>query len=400
MLSAELGDVVEDWGVWSLRPVLLRQRRREKVRGLRLRKRAWPYAWLTRFPYPVSQQDDVLASWVTENQRVALGRVGDSPIARPSYVGFSPKLAADIYRSASELGHEVLSRAPGLIAHVTPQSLYKLIFEAQAWINVMMRFLEQTQPRCVLVATQHGREARILIAAARMSEIPSAYVPHAPFASNLYYADLPFDRALLRGDREKTAYVDLGADPSGMSIIGNLSVAGRRAPRSERVVVAPSPWRPDRLEAFFAVIREATFGEYVVCLHPRLDRDDVVGLVPSGTRSLMMFAPANTCSSMVALWSRAAVVSLLKRCSWGARSSICRSTVRLPRIPVLRNHTSYQRTGLQASKERSSEHEKRPMKSCEALIGGLGGGVRTTAQRRNGGSTSNWRMSRSGIDPC
>lgn len=153
--------------------------------------------------------------------------------------------------------------------------LEEIIARVLGTIRSSEDLLIRIQPKVIVVASQHSVPIRALLHVARELGIPTAYVPHAPFANNCFYADLPVDLALLRGQREVESYTAIGADPAGLIAIGNTMLkadpVARMAPRSARPVIAPSPWESERLNQFLEIALTVP-DRAIICPHPASDR--------------------------------------------------------------------------------------------------------------------------------
>ena len=285
-VSVALGDLARSPAVWAVRPHLRTlassappaRRRLAHAGRLVTPLRVGRYRW-------VLGSDGVLFAWTTVNQRRAMGRaVAEAPLRGRSP---GPWLAAQrAPRATRAVVRDAIDALRPLAADVAV--LAERLVRAEAEIRYVRMLLERTRPVALVVATQHSVTIRAMLVAARELGIPSVYVPHAPFAANPLYADLPFDRAALRGQRERLAYGALGARTEQIEICGALSVPSEcEAPvGGTEVVVAPSPWDTATTERFFDLVRGAALEEVVVCPHPRSDVALLERLAPTGARVL------------------------------------------------------------------------------------------------------------------
>jgi hypothetical protein len=262
-------------------------------------------------------EDGTISLWTTPNQRRALREFASSdPVTlRVSDFLTGAELAAcarvimetcrESYESA---GTSRLSEVPLVRQQMANAAVHRL---------VLGRVLDYYGARRVLVATQHSTPARALIVAARERHLPSVYVPHAPFAANPFYWDLPADYAGLWGPLEKDLYTEMGADPERMCVIGSMmhdidAPADSPVALSEgspKVLVAPSAWPEQQVSHFVRSCAQAIGGRFAIAPHPRNDRDrlareaPIEALVLSGVAAehLREFTVLVQCSSGVAL---------------------------------------------------------------------------------------------------
>jgi hypothetical protein len=134
--------------------------------------------------------------------------------------------------------------------------------------------LRSSGVRAVVTASQQHWGSRALIAAARATGVPSFYVPHAPTALTVGYADLPTDVALLRGSADVDTYVRLGAAVQRLLTVGDPSATSlqERFEPKHPIVFATSTWPTEWLLEQIALIHGAIpRQEVVVAPHPRAD---------------------------------------------------------------------------------------------------------------------------------
>jgi hypothetical protein len=149
----------------------------------------------------------------------------------------------------------------------------------------LVTLVRKLSVRAVVVASQQHWSARSLVAAALAARIPSIYVPHAPTALTVGYADLPTDVALLRGTADVDAYKRLGADAQRLFAVGDPSIttepSTRTNPRNP-LVFATSTWPEEWIKEQINLIRTALPGlGVVVAPHPRADIAWLRGHTPS-----------------------------------------------------------------------------------------------------------------------
>lgn len=287
-LSTALGDLVFRDDVWCLRPQLW-------LAMSSMSRTAHPWKRRLRRLSSVQVADVGLGEgvhgstfvWTTANQRRAFGSLPSSE--RRLVLGAGARVGAAV-ATQRQFSATVRTLTAAVSTHGEPEPdvVTRLLIDARRAISTARRVLDEWRVGVLVVATQHSTTVRGFIVAAREREIPVVYVPHAPFASNRQYADLPVDLACLRGPAEVTAYRALGADDDGLAVCGDLSVPDRDvAPqRAQEVIVAPSPWDDDRAEAFFAVVGAADIDRLVVCPHPASDITQLRRRLPPQARLL------------------------------------------------------------------------------------------------------------------
>lgn len=231
-----------------------------------------------------AQAGSCLGVYFTENQRrvlepilMVLGDIlGDSvrPVERKSL---------DIRATATGLvaGPATTLSAPG-ISQLT--SAQRQDF-TRAWLLGAIefaywdRFLTETPFSLALVANTQHWSTRALLAACRRRGVTTAYVPHAPTALTMSYADLPVSTALLRTCADRDYYRHLGAQMHALTIIGNPAAAGvdhsgAAVPPGlgKRLLYAVSPWGREDIRAQIRLIEEGCGRTPVdVAPHPRSD---------------------------------------------------------------------------------------------------------------------------------
>ncbi len=295
-LSVAIGNLIDDDQVWCIRPDLLR---RSRIGPFDLRWRLFSHRLyrtqpiVRRLPQAGIGEDGVLAVWTTGNQQRALGCHRARPTRRDWRLHVDPSGDFTAWRHARELASRLVT-LPALSELYSRSDLASELFLVHGLIQAARSELAKVRPSAVVLASQHSVHLRAYVLAAREQHIPVAYVPHAPLADNAYYADLPMDRALLRGELEAEQYVAWGADRGGLSIVGvpSLDLTATSSPvGADRLVIAPSPWPSSELEAFFDGVRNAVEQlradgrppTVVCCPHPRLAAERLRPLLPPGT---------------------------------------------------------------------------------------------------------------------
>ena len=300
-LDAALVTSMHEPEFWVIRPLLricLRGRLGDLVDGSRFREgveRALPY--LRRVPGKLALSNDgTLFAWNTGNQRRSLARLLKDPSVHrveweqpyPEVLRrlLEPRHQSHLARRQRRLSRQLLRQ---LEISDRPSRLLLDRFTAQATVGVHLarHAVERHSPARLVVASQHSIIARAMLVAAREAGVVSVYVPHAPVADNRVYQDLPVDAAALRGPLEVQHYARLGADPVGLHVVGNLGLSlGTDAPPCPDgpVIVAPSPWEPERLERFLAMVVDGLTDPFTVCPHPRNDPAQLRSLLPTRAR--------------------------------------------------------------------------------------------------------------------
>ena len=131
--------------------------------------------------------------------------------------------------------------------------------------------LDSIAPNLVVLASQHSTSSRALIQAARVRQIPTAYLPHAPAANTYQYRDLPTDFAGLRGAREVDFYRSLGAR-GALAVVGNPQAQVVVPPHlnpEAAVIFAPRPQPIAEVRQQVAAVAAAA-PAVVVSPHPRM----------------------------------------------------------------------------------------------------------------------------------
>lgn len=283
-LDEAVGGLIDDDAVWAIRPMMLaaaaafsgigRPRRMAKRIAPWLKPRAgiadyWAF------------DGDLAMFWTTANQRRSFGqRASGADLEVRSARAFDQ--VAGGRRRALNLAGRIAARTP-LQADGLYVPLAHLLHVAQAKLQFYSELVARLKPHVVLVATQHSLQPRCLAIASARAGIPTVYVPHAPFADNRYYADVPFDIAALRGPREEAAYRLLGAAPAGLVSVGNLGLDeqfGRAVAAAQLPVVAPGAWEERVVRCFLSVAAGALDEPFVVCPHPRSDLDLLRRVLP------------------------------------------------------------------------------------------------------------------------
>ncbi|TVR32970.1 MAG: hypothetical protein EA388_11565 [Nitriliruptor sp.] len=297
-LDVALASSMHEPEIWVIRPLLrvcLRGRLGDLVDGSRFREgveRALPY--LRRVPGKLAlSTDGTLFAWNTGNQRRSLARLlRDPSVSRVEWEHeypavlrrlLEPRHQTHLARRQRQLSRQ-LHRHLGIPDRSARLLLDRLTAHATVGIHLARRAIEHHSPERLVIATQHSIIARAMLVAAREAGVVAVYVPHAPAADNRIYRDLPVDVAALRGPREVEHYLGLGADPAGLHVVGAPSLALRTdtAPCPDGpVVVALSPWGPDRVERFMALAAAAITDPFTVCPHPGSDLDYLRSVLPA-----------------------------------------------------------------------------------------------------------------------
>lgn len=217
--------------------------------------------------------DGDLFVWETLNQRRAMGALPGAPATAGDAKAWRPRPI----RRTQEVS-ETFERVVSKVSLVPPRALRSTfehtIRQAAAHRLLASSVFDQVTVNRVICSTQHSTLIRAFLMEARLRKVPTVYIPHAPFARSPLYADLPVDRALLRGPREVAEYVALGGRSAQMAICGAPSIP-QLTPKgaSREIVVAPSPRSATALRHLFGIVDEAVGpNEYIVALHPRLGR--------------------------------------------------------------------------------------------------------------------------------
>jgi hypothetical protein len=226
--------------------------------------------------------DASLFVYASHNQRRAMspclaGRsaLGRSAVPLRRYHGLAARVPV--------LAEAVAGALEGCDATGNHGFLYRTLLRSARALAQAEAILESRRPAVLVAATQHDASVRAFLLAARRRSIPTAYVPHAPVANNLWYKDLPFDHAGLRGDAEVEFYADLGADRTRLTVVGNAAVRDVLPPPIDITsppVLAVSPDPVDELAALVATVQAAIPGPVIVAPHPRSDLRLLRRLVP------------------------------------------------------------------------------------------------------------------------
>lgn len=163
--------------------------------------------------------------------------------------------------------------------------LAKIVLKGGRALWQTRRILQRDPHFSVLViANQHLSDARGSILAAREFGVPSIYIPHAPLADNVEYADLPTDWVGLRGIAEFDYYSRRGAIRGRTVIVGDPSQDIIHVPSelSGSLVLALSPWPPVLLKRMMRMVDSATAPRTNVVLapHPRSNRRRLRKMMP------------------------------------------------------------------------------------------------------------------------
>lgn len=269
-----LGGALQDDLIWAMRPKLSidlvaamlsemgrtpparRSRRteiervlRRAVRGVRGREgrhatRRAARTGVSTGPW-MSRTDGVLRLWGSENQRLAVGSDRERSVPIPTIHAGEPHhvdaRGADRDLQLGALRDAFPSQA---------QAIDALHDRAVVMRRRIVAALEETEPRTVVVGSTEHLYTRLMVVEARRRGIPSVYVPHAPAAINRIYGDLPADLSLLANVGDREYYLELGAAPDRLVVIGDPMVSmsapsgdhGRRSPKV--VVFATTADRP------------------------------------------------------------------------------------------------------------------------------------------------------------
>jgi hypothetical protein len=299
-----------------LRPTLVEMLRTRIPRNGNL-LRGWIYSHVylpsRTAPHVAVTADRTALCWHNTNQRRSLGGLLSEPglnHLRTSELRLThPRGLSAVLTSANReqmarlrtLSSELVDATRPLIVNqtATAAGLTRLLVLARHELDAASQHLEKVSPRQVVLATQHGLQARAMILLSRNSGIPTIYVPHAPLANNRIYRDLPFDIAALRGRREVTTYQHFGVDAARLHDIGDPAFPSALWDvrcGDGPIVVAPSPWASDEVEQFIRVASEAIAEPFVVCPHPRSDLAELRRLIPRRAT----IAPGRTLETLAA----------------------------------------------------------------------------------------------------
>lgn len=137
-------------------------------------------------------------------------------------------------------------------------------------------FFDSTpDPYFVLIATQHGASVRAALRAVQTNAaITTVYLPHAPFASNIFYADLPVHFAFLRGKAELDKYSEMTDLQDRLRVVGDPSKSDLTSPQlaGETFLYVVSDYRTQNIESEVELIRSSGVEPIEVCPHPRMER--------------------------------------------------------------------------------------------------------------------------------
>ena len=176
---------------------------------------------------------------------------------------------------------------------------HQAVMNGAAEYDRLTALLRSSPVRAVVTASQQHWGARALVAAARTVGVPSFYVPHAPTALTVGYADLPTDVALLRGTADVDTYVRLGASGEGLLVVGDPSATAHQIEFHPKhsIVFATSTWPAEWLLEQIALIDGAIpGGGVVVAPHPRAD----VGWLRENSPSGWVIAPRGSTQKLLA----------------------------------------------------------------------------------------------------
>lgn len=302
-LDLLLDDLLKDELLWAVRPVgslwgswlgseTTRAPLPRRVRDLHLRgalsaglvmyklQRTLRPSTARPFRIQASLDRGLLKLWTTENHRLALFGRGQEPRTVKTLI--APATSTRVLDADSaEVAREV-ARRTGL----DPDPLLLAFARAHSLRETLNEVIERSQPKSVITASTQHPFCRVAVAACRSLGVPSIYVPHAPTALNRTYADIPHDRAFLRGTADRDYYVSLGADPKAIDVVGDpmFALPESREPVGEPVILlATGVDRPlEELVRTFELVRAsgvAQFGRVVVSPHPR-GRGEVQRLAP------------------------------------------------------------------------------------------------------------------------
>ena len=354
--------------VWAARPVIAGKRRgrlQEAGDGSLPRVHQVPGEDIARRPGAPRRlrlglsisESGAVGIWTTANQRRAL-----PDLATNEMTDFSVKDYLGVRQSASlvERCHEVCRSAYEAVGQTFDGEFLlvrKQVLAAATASALLMRILDYCDCTSVVVATQHATPPRAGIIAARRLGLPSVYVPHAPFALNRLYADLPADWAGLWGGAERDMYASLGADVDRISVVGTaMHDLGRDvmtevgSPRRHGLpLVAPSAWPDEQLAYFLEECSAALSGSFAVAPHPRNSIDVVRDFTPK--RAILLEGiSANhltsaeiviQCNSGIALEGLLAGVPVLNFDPFGMRSNY--PLIREPYVPQCTTRDDVQR---------------------------------------------------------
>ena len=238
---------------------------------------------------PTTLVDDHLFFAFSANQRLAQAPIAERlgpERAAPTELAVSDRREGELMGRAVQLIESLIAiaREHSLELPVR-RRLYVLFFRAVRDLTCWEALLESVRPRSVTIGSTHSAASRSLALACLRAAVPCVYVPHAPVLTEARLADLPVDRAALRGPAEVSYYVERGADGSRIAAIGNPGVDAaepelERADDASPVFALPTDddWALEQL----AAVVEAALGDGVIASpHPRADRDALRELLPA-----------------------------------------------------------------------------------------------------------------------
>ncbi|MDB5256724.1 MAG: hypothetical protein JWM14_1419 [Chitinophagaceae bacterium] len=97
---------------------------------------------------------------------------------------------------------------------------FHIIFSSVGLYESALDILKTYKPEVIVFANDHSPTTRALLLAARQSNIPTVYIPHANVTD--FFPPLAFDLSLLEGNRMKAVYERCGITDSHIELIGSV----------------------------------------------------------------------------------------------------------------------------------------------------------------------------------
>jgi hypothetical protein len=252
--------------------------------GVREWARAQRDRWLrpTQSYVGISAALGGIVAWGGANatpRRVLTPVVGDDEKPLPFEVGRVPAAAQGAVAEIREWGSEILrsrGRSDAIPRwNVQVRDCAEMLFRFRAFDFSPFRFL--------FLAQTANPPIRAVMLAARERELPVVGITHAPLSER--FLDLPVGYGGLRGAEEVRYHVELGADPTHLSIVGypDADLVGQPIPEPSDAspgVLALSEYPARILERTFELIRSAGVGRLIVAPHPRSNVEHLRRILP------------------------------------------------------------------------------------------------------------------------